>query len=135
MTDTAPLAITAKLVTNLLLLSEVVALAESFAVGRSGGLSDDQLRDLLSASPVVAPGLRNRFEGVLTGSQEGWWSTVLGAKDAGLALDIARGADVELPAAQVVQRLYEKAASSGLDDADIAAVTELYRDPATTVLR
>jgi 3-hydroxyisobutyrate dehydrogenase-like beta-hydroxyacid dehydrogenase len=133
--DTAPLAITAKLATNLLLLSGVVALAESFAVGRSGGLSDDELRDLLGTSPVVAPGLKNRFEGVLTGSQDGWWTTVLGAKDAGLALDIAREADVELPAAKVVQRLYENAASFGLDDADIAAVTELYRRRATTVLR
>jgi 3-hydroxyisobutyrate dehydrogenase-like beta-hydroxyacid dehydrogenase len=133
--DTAPLAITAKLATNLLLLSEVVALAESFAVGRSGGLSDDQLRDLLGTSPLVAPGLKNRFEGVLTGSQEGLWTTVLGAKDAGLALDIAQDADVELPAAQVVHRLYEKAAASGLDDADIATVTELYRGAATTVLR
>jgi 3-hydroxyisobutyrate dehydrogenase-like beta-hydroxyacid dehydrogenase len=133
--DSAPLAITAKLATNLLLLSEVVALAESFAVGRSGGLSDDQLRELLGASPVVAPGLMNRFEGVLTGSQDGWWTTVLGAKDAGLALDIARGADVELPAATVVQRLYDKAAASGLDNADIAAVTQLYRGPVTAVLR
>jgi len=132
--DTAPLAITAKLATNLLLLSEVIALAESFAVGRSGGLSDDQLRELLGTSPMVAPGLKNRFEDVLTGSQEGWWTTVLGAKDAGLALDIARGADVELPAAQVVQQLYEKAAASGLDDADIAAVTTLYRGPATAVV-
>ncbi|MDT7711748.1 MAG: hypothetical protein QOG46_437 [Pseudonocardiales bacterium] len=133
--DTAPLAITAKLATNLLLLSEVVALAESFAVGRSGGLSDDQLRELLGTSPVVPPGMKNRFEGVLTGSQEGWWTTVLGAKDAGLALDIARKADVELPAATVVQQLYEKAAASGLNDADIATVTELYRGAAKTVLR
>jgi 3-hydroxyisobutyrate dehydrogenase-like beta-hydroxyacid dehydrogenase len=103
--DTAPLAITTKLATNLLLLSEVVALAESFAVGRAGGLSDDQLRDLLGTSPLLAPGLKNRFEDVLTGSQEGWWTTVLGAKDAGLALDIARGADVELPAAQGVPKV------------------------------
>ena len=106
--DTAPLAVTAKLATNLLLLSEVVALAESFAVGRSGGLRDDQLRDLLGTSPLVAPGLKNRFEGVLTGSQDGWWTTVLGAKDAGLALDIARDADLELPAATVVRHLYEQ---------------------------
>lgn len=133
--DTAPLALTAKLATNLLLLSEVVALAESFAVGRSGGLSDDQLRDLLATSPLLAPGLTNRFEDVLTGSQEGWWTTALGAKDAGLALDIAQEAEVELPAAQVVQRLYDKAAASGLDDADIAAVTELYRGAATAVPR
>jgi 3-hydroxyisobutyrate dehydrogenase-like beta-hydroxyacid dehydrogenase len=131
--DTASLALTAKLTSNLLLLSEVVALAEAFAVGRSGGLSDGQLRDLLGASPVVAPGLKNRFEGVLTGSIDGWWATVLGAKDAGLALDVARRADVELPAATVVQRLYEKVAAFGLADADIAAVTELYRGPVTAL--
>ena len=125
--DTAPLAIIAKLATNLLLLTQVIALAESFAVGRGGGLTDDQLRELLGTSPMVAPGLKNRFEDILTGSQDGWWTTVLGAKDAGLASDIARGADVELPVATVVQRLYEKAAASGLDQADIAAVTEFYR--------
>ena len=129
--DSAPLAIAAKLATNLLLLSEVVALAESFAVGRSGGLTDDQLRDLLGTSPMLPPGLKNRFEDVLGGSQEGWWTTVLGAKDAGLALGVAREAHIELPVATVVQHLYEKAASSGLDDADIAAVTELYRRSAT----
>jgi 3-hydroxyisobutyrate dehydrogenase len=81
----------------------------------------------------VPPGLKNRFEDVLGGSQEGWWTTVLGAKDAGLAIEVARKADVELPVATVVQRAYEKAASSGLDDADIAAVTELYRASAKAV--
>jgi 3-hydroxyisobutyrate dehydrogenase len=129
--DSAPLAIAAKLATNLLLLSEVVALAESFAVGRSGGLREDQLRELLGTSPLLPLGLKNRFEDVLGGSQEGWWTTVLGAKDAGLALGVARTADVELPVATVVQQAYEKAAASGLDDADIAAVTELYRPSAT----
>ena len=109
----------------------MVALAESFAVGRSGGLTDDQLRELLGTSPMLPPGLKNRFEDVLGGSQEGWWTTVLGAKDAGLALEVARQAHVELPVAAVVQKAYEKAASSGLSDADIAAVTELYRDSAT----
>ena len=126
--DTEPLALAAKLTTNLLLLSQIVALAESFAVGRAGGLTDDQLRELLGNNPLVA-GLKNRFEGVLTGSQDGWWSPVLGAKDAGLAIDIACGADVELPVAQVVQGLYDKAAASGLDD--IADVTELYQGPDT----
>ncbi|WAM14929.1 NAD(P)-dependent oxidoreductase [Rhodococcus sp. JS3073] len=130
--DTAPLAVTAKLATNLLLLSEVVALAESIAVGRSGGLQDDQLRELLGTSPLMAPGLKNRFEGVLTGSPDGWWTTMLGAKDAGLALDIARDADLELPTATVVRHLYDTAASSGLEGADIAAVTDLYRTPLRT---
>jgi 3-hydroxyisobutyrate dehydrogenase-like beta-hydroxyacid dehydrogenase len=126
--DTPPLASAAKLATNLLLLSEIIALAESFAVGRSGGLSDDQLRDLLGTSPLVAPGIKNRFEAVLTGSQDEWWTTVLGAKDAGLAVDVAQAANVELPEAKAVRGLYQRAAASGLDHNDVAAVTELYRD-------
>jgi 3-hydroxyisobutyrate dehydrogenase-like beta-hydroxyacid dehydrogenase len=117
----------AKLASNLLLLSQVTALAESFAVGRSGGLSDDQLRELLGSSPMVAPGIGNRFEAVLTGPQDGWWTTVLGAKDAGLAISVARAANVELPEAEAVKRQYDQAAASGLDHADIAAVTDLYR--------
>jgi 3-hydroxyisobutyrate dehydrogenase-like beta-hydroxyacid dehydrogenase len=124
-------ATTAKLATNLLLLSQITALAESFAVGRSGGLSDEQLRDLLGSSPMVAPGIRNRFEAVLTGPQDGWWTTVLGAKDAGLAISLARAANVELPEAEAVKRQYDHAAASGLDRADIAAVTDLYLHPAT----
>jgi 3-hydroxyisobutyrate dehydrogenase len=131
--DTPSLALTAKLTNNLLLLSEVVALAEAFTVGRCGGLSDDQLRDLLANNPLLPNGLRNRFEGILTGSPDGWWSTVLGAKDAGLAIDVARGAGVALPSAEAIRELYDRAASSGHHDADIAAVTELYRNPATAV--
>jgi 3-hydroxyisobutyrate dehydrogenase len=128
---TPALALAAKLTSNLLLLSEAVALAESFAVGRAGGLTDDQLRELLGASPMLPPGLRNRFEGILTGEQDPWWTTVLGAKDAGLALGVARTAGVGLPVAEEVERQYEKAAAAGLGDADIATVTRLYREAGT----
>jgi 3-hydroxyisobutyrate dehydrogenase-like beta-hydroxyacid dehydrogenase len=130
--DTAALASTAKLATNLLLLSEITALAESFAVGRCGGLSDDQLRELLSSCSLVAPGIRNRFEAILTGPRDGWWTTVLGAKDAGIAINVARGCNIELPEAEVVKRLYDETVASGLGHADVAAVTELYRRPAAS---
>jgi 3-hydroxyisobutyrate dehydrogenase-like beta-hydroxyacid dehydrogenase len=128
--DSPSLATAAKLASNLLLLAQITALAESFAVGRSGGLSDDQLRDLLGSSAMVAPGIKNRFEAVLSGPQNGWWTTVGGAKDAGLAIDVAHAAKVELPEAEAVKRIYDHAAASGLDHADIAAVTDLYRQPA-----
>jgi len=130
--ETAPLALAAKLTNNLLLLSEVAALAEACAVGRSGGLSDDQLRDLLANNPLLPPALRNRFEGVLTGSQEAWWTTVLGAKDVGLAIDVARGSGVALPSAEVVRGLFDRAACSGHQDDDVVAITDLYRSPDET---
>lgn len=120
------LAAAAKLTVNLLLLDGIVALAEAFATGRAGGLSDDQLRALLGDSPMVAPGLRYRFEGILTGDQAALWTTKLGAKDARLATELAESDEVALPLTEVARTLFEEAAAR-LGDADIALVTELYK--------
>jgi 3-hydroxyisobutyrate dehydrogenase-like beta-hydroxyacid dehydrogenase len=125
--DQPALAAAAKLAVNLLLLDGLVALAESFAVGRAGGLSDDQLRELLADNNMVAPGLKNRFEGLLTGEQAALWSPALGAKDAGLAVDLVAGAGGELRTTPVVQKAYGDAARSGSEDDDIAAVGRLYQ--------
>lgn len=124
--DAPALATTAKLAVNLLLLDGVAALAESFAVGRAGGLSEEQLRALLGESPLVAPGIRNRFDGVLCGQQESWWTAGMGAKDAGLAIDVARNGGNDLVATAAVRDLYLRAASMWETD-DIAAVGRLYR--------
>lgn len=124
--DTAGKAMSAKLASNLLLLSGVAALAEAFAVARSGGVTDDQIRELLGGGAMVAPGVRNRFEGVLAGDMEPWWSTALGAKDAGLAAEAAAEAGIELPLARTVQGLYDEAAAAGAEDDDIVAVARRY---------
>jgi len=116
----------AKLANNLMLLSAVAALAEAVAVARAGGLTDDEVRALLGQSPMLAPGLRNRFEGVLTGDLEPWWSTALGAKDAGLAVEAAQAAGVDLALARVLQELYGEVAAVG-DDDDIVAIANRYR--------
>jgi 3-hydroxyisobutyrate dehydrogenase len=125
--DTPAKAACGKLANNLMLLAEVAALAEAIAVARAGGLSDDEIRELLGQSPLLAPGVKNRFEGVLTGDHEPWWSTVLGAKDAGLAVDAAKAAGIDLPLTQLVQALYGEAAAAGDGDDDIVAVAKRYR--------
>lgn len=122
------LAATAKLASNFLLLAGIAALAEAFAIGRGGGMADDQLRQLLAESPLVAPGLRNRFDGVLTGHQDPWWSVALGAKDARLAVEVATAAGVDVPLGQLVRDLYASAAGSHPGhDQDIAVVGDRYR--------
>jgi 3-hydroxyisobutyrate dehydrogenase len=125
--DTPAKAASGKLANNLMLLAEVVALAEAIAVARSGGLSDEEIRELLGQSPMLAPGVKNRFEGVLTGDQEPWWSTALGGKDARLAVDAAKAAGIDLPLAQLVEALYREAAAAGGGDDDIVAVAKRYR--------
>jgi 3-hydroxyisobutyrate dehydrogenase-like beta-hydroxyacid dehydrogenase len=122
-----PLAAAAKLTINLLLLNGVVALAESVTVGRSGGLSDEQLEDLIGSSPMLAPALQNRLGTIISDDGPTWWSTTLGAKDATLALNLAESTGHELPVTAAVRARFTYAAAHGLADRDIAFVTELYR--------
>lgn len=125
----APLAFTAKLTINLLLLSGIVALAEGVAVGRAGGLSDRQLAELLGDSPMMAPGIKNRLDAVMSGSGSTWWTMTLGAKDVRLASEVASGDQRDLPVAEAVARRYQDGIDAGLQDSDIAAVARLYRQP------
>jgi 3-hydroxyisobutyrate dehydrogenase-like beta-hydroxyacid dehydrogenase len=120
------LASAGKLAVNLLLLSGVVTLAEALTVGRAGGLNDEQLTDLLGNSPMLAPGLKNRFQGVIDGSGGGWWTNVLAAKDARLAIETAASAYRDLPVAAAVHDRYQAAVEAWMDDEDVVAVARLY---------
>jgi 3-hydroxyisobutyrate dehydrogenase len=122
----AAIASVAKLASNLLLLTSLVGLAESVAVGRAGGLTDADLRALFSGSPLLGPGLTNRVDAIVDAQGPTWWTVALGVKDAGAALDIARSVGLDLPAAAQTAGRFEAAASRGLADRDIAAVTALY---------
>lgn len=81
--------------------------AKAVAVGRAGGLGIEQPHDLLDESPMLAPGLRNRFDAVPTEDTEDWWTTVLGAKDLRLALDVADGQGHDLVVSETARNLYE----------------------------
>lgn len=118
---------TAKLAVNLMLLSGLATLAEALTVGRTGGLSDDQLADLLGDSPMLAPGLKNRFDALIAGPGPTWWTTALAAKDARLVTEAARSQGKDLPLTSTVRDIYQTAADHGLDDEDIVAVAQLYR--------
>jgi 3-hydroxyisobutyrate dehydrogenase len=121
------LANVAKLTGNMLLLSAVTALAESIAMARSGGLSDEELRELLETSAMLAPGVKNRLDAVLSGDDAGWWTNELGEKDADLAVRVAAAdSGARLPVLTAVRERYAAAIDLGLADSDIATVARLY---------
>jgi len=106
----------------------VATLAEAITLGRSGGLDDDQLTDLLADSSVVAPGIRNHFQTVLEASGPTWWTTELGAKDARLATEeVETKGATRLRLGPVIRDVYQAAADAGLSDDDISFVARLYR--------
>lgn len=121
------LASAGKLAVNLLLLSGIVTVAEALAIGRAGGLDDDQLTDLLCDSPMLAPGFKNRFQGILEGSGPASWTTVLAAKDARLGIELARAAGVDLRLASTVRDVYQRAVDAWMDEDDIVSVGRLYK--------
>lgn len=126
--DTAPKALAAKLVGNYLLLAGLAVLAEAFEIGRAGGLDDAQLKAVFGEGPLVAPGLRNRFDGVLARDTDGWFTMRLGGKDARLGVELADRQGVHLPVAEKVAELYRRAVEAGLEEADVVAVGRIYSE-------
>ena len=119
------LAAVAKLTVNAVLLAGIVSLAEGLVVGQAGGLSEIELRELLSESPTVAPGVRARFEAILTGNGPTLWSVDLGSKDTRLALEIGTQSH-ELPLISAAKSRYDAASDEGHGSEDVAAVARLY---------
>jgi 3-hydroxyisobutyrate dehydrogenase-like beta-hydroxyacid dehydrogenase len=125
--DDATVATTLKLLANYLLMSGIATLAEVVVAAQTVGLADDLIRDFFGRLPLVAPGLRNRLDPIVSGEHEGWFSMRLGAKDVRLADALARSHGIQLPLAGAVKRLYERATAEGWAEADIAAVREAIR--------
>ena len=125
--DDPTVASTLKLISNYLLLAGIASLAEAVATAQAAGLDETLIRDYFSRLPLVAPGLRNRLDDIISGEHRGWFPTRLGAKDVRLAEELARFHGLQLPLADSVKRRYEEAMTDGWADADISAVVELVR--------
>ena len=116
-----------KLISNYWLLAGIVTLSEGVAMGEAAGFSEEELIDLATQLPTVAPALHNRVADVVSGDHTGWFSSVLGAKDVDLFDAAAAAGGVDTPLARAVRDRYEAAVSAGIGDRDIGAVIELLR--------
>lgn len=116
-----------KLLANTLLLAGVAVLAEVVSAADAVGLSEETVRDFLASSPLVAPGLANRLEALLTRDHRGWFTTALGSKDLRLAEDMAKRERLTLPILELLAGRYQEAAASGLSESDVTAIVELTR--------
>jgi 3-hydroxyisobutyrate dehydrogenase-like beta-hydroxyacid dehydrogenase len=120
-------ALVVKLLANALLLGGLALLGEVVATAQAAGIEDEFLRSFLGSSPLVAPALGNRLDNMISGDHAGWFTTALGAKDAGLAEDLAMAHRLRLPLLDAVKRRYAEAAAEGWADDDLTAVIELVR--------
>ena len=115
---------TMKLITNLLLITGVAALAEGIATGRKNGISDELLKGILEDSFVVSPASKVRLESLFDRSHPGWFSPTLARKDVRLAIDLAEQAGVEVRVGPATDALLTKIIDGGGQWPDFAAVIE-----------
>jgi 3-hydroxyisobutyrate dehydrogenase len=115
---------TMKLVSNLLLITGVTALAEAISTARGHGIPDDLLKDLLADSFVVSPASKMRLESLFDASHPGWFSPALARKDVRLAVDLAHAVDVPVRIGPATDALLSEVIDTGQAWPDFAAVIE-----------
>lgn len=120
--DSPERAAAVKLLHNHLLLAGLAVVSETVRIGRGAGIEDQTLAALLRETPLMAAGLRNRVDGLFDAQHPGWFSTLLGAKDLGLAAGLAPGES--LPVTEAASAAYLRASDAGWSEADVTAIVE-----------
>ena len=115
---------TMKLISNLLLITGVVALAEGIATARHQGIPDDLVRNVFADSMVVSPASKHRLESLLDDSHPGWFSPALARKDLSLAIGLAEQAGVRVRIGPAAEALLTTVIDAGGQWPDFAAVIE-----------
>ena len=113
-----------KLISNLLLITGVAALAEAIATARSHGISDELLQNVFTGSPVISPTSAIRLKSVLNPGHPGWFSPTLARKDLRLAVGLARQKGLSVRIGPATDALLTAVVDSAEEWPDFSAVIE-----------
>ena len=111
-----------KMVFNLMLGNAMASFAEGMSLGRSMGLSQDQLFEVLIGSPVLAPFIALKKDKINTGNFEADFPLRWMQKDLHLATLCGYEYEAVLPLTNTAKELYAHAKNKGLADLDFAAI-------------
>ena len=107
-----------KILNNMVLFQNGLALAEALTVARRAGMDGETLFEALSAGSADSFALHNHgAKALLPGNfPKQAFSTDYAAKDLAYALDLARQVNRRLPGAETVRALFEEAHEAGYGD-------------------
>ena len=115
---------TMKLVSNLLLITGVAAVAEAVATARHHGIPDDLLKSLFDESFVVSPASKVRLESLFDEAHPGWFTPELARKDVRLAVGLADQAGIGVRIGPATDALLSAVIDTGGPWPDFSAVIE-----------
>jgi 3-hydroxyisobutyrate dehydrogenase-like beta-hydroxyacid dehydrogenase len=117
---------TMKIVSNLLLITGVAALAEAVATARHHGIPDEMLQTLFAESFVVSPASKVRLDSLFDEAHPGWFTPALARKDVRLAVSLADEAGVGARIGPATDLLLSTVVDSGRAWPDFSAVIEAF---------
>ena len=117
-----------KLVNNMLIQVNTVAIAEAFALGAKAGLDPQKMYDVVRVSTGASFALDHRVPRFLSGDFEPGGTVDISYKDQELETAFAKELGVPLLLANVSQQVYQMARTKGLSKEDGAAVIKLYEE-------
>jgi 3-hydroxyisobutyrate dehydrogenase-like beta-hydroxyacid dehydrogenase len=115
-----------KLIFNLNIFAQMQILAESAVLGEKGGLDWHEMLETITSSVAASPFVKYKIPLMQDRRYAPAFTISLACKDLRLALEAARRAGVEMPMAQLVLDLQERARAEGFAELDVAAVTSWY---------
>lgn len=114
-----------KALVNMVMNANTAALAEGLALGDALGLELTMLREVFSQTGARSGVLQTDGEDMQKRDHACYFSAAHAAKDSGIALKLARAADLNLPVAAATKKQYDRMVREGLGNLDKSGVAEL----------
>jgi 3-hydroxyisobutyrate dehydrogenase-like beta-hydroxyacid dehydrogenase len=115
-----------KLVNNMLIQINTVAIAEAFVMGAKAGLDPQTMYDVIKVSTGASFALDHRVPRMISGDFKPGGTVDISYKDQELETAFAKSLGVPLLLANVSQQVYQMARALGLSKQDGASIVKVY---------
>ncbi len=114
-----------KALVNLVMNINTAGLAEGLGLGAALGLDLKMLREVFSQTGANSRVLETDGEDMENREHSCFFSAAHAAKDSGIAVELARGAGLDLPLARATREQYQRMIAEGLGQLDKSGIAEL----------
>lgn len=114
-----------KALVNMVMNINTAGLAEGLGLGAALGLDLTVLREVFAQTGANSRVLETDGEDMEAREHSVYFSATHAAKDAGIALDLARAAGMQLPLAEATKQQYDRLVAAGKGELDKSAIAEL----------
>ncbi|MUM15536.1 NAD(P)-dependent oxidoreductase [Mycobacterium sp. CBMA271] len=117
-----------KIIGNFLIASAIQSLSEAVSMAERSGVDAGLLVELLTTTLFQGPAYSSYGALIATSTYEpAGFTTTLGRKDVGLALEVAADAGLRLPFGEVLRSVFDEALANGQADLDWSSIADLQR--------